>query len=48
MSSAVATYTTPQVNSTVVSPATPRPSKIEKDLSGYGDADDNFEFEDVE
>lgn len=48
VSSAVATYTTPQVNSTVVSPATPRPSKIEKDLSGYGDADDNFEFEDVE
>lgn len=48
VSSAVATYTTPQVNSTVVAPATPRPSKVEKDLSGYGDADDNFEFEDVE
>ncbi|HIT51785.1 MAG TPA: DivIVA domain-containing protein [Candidatus Aveggerthella excrementigallinarum] len=48
VSSAVATYTTPQVGSAVVTPATPRPSKVEKDLSGYGDADDNFEFEDVE
>lgn len=48
VSSAVATYTTPQISSSVVTPATPRPSQVEKDLSGYGDADDNFEFEDVE
>lgn len=48
VSSAVATYTTPQVSNVVVTPATPKPSKIEKDLSGYGDADDAFEFEDVE
>lgn len=48
VSSAVATYTTPQVSNVVVTPATPKPSKVEKDLSGYGDADDAFEFEDVE
>lgn len=48
VSTAVATYTTPQVSNAVVAPATPRPSKVEKDFSGYGDADDNFEFEDVE
>lgn len=48
VSSAVATYTTPQINHAMVTPAAPRPSTVEKDLSGYGDADDNFEFEDVE
>lgn len=48
VSSAVATYTTPQVSNVVVTPVAPKPSKIEKDLSGYGDADDAFEFEDVE
>ncbi|MEG0071837.1 MAG: DivIVA domain-containing protein [Raoultibacter sp.] len=48
VSSNVATYTTPPVNNVVVTPVTPRPSKPEKDLSGFGDADDGFEFEDVE
>ncbi|MEG0845140.1 MAG: DivIVA domain-containing protein [Raoultibacter sp.] len=48
VSSNVATYTTPPVNNVVVTPVTPRPSKPEKDLSGFGDAEDGFEFEDVE
>lgn len=48
VSSNVATYTTPAANNVVITPATPRPSKPEKDLSGFGDADDGFEFEDVE
>lgn len=45
-----ATYTTPQPGSTgsVVAPAIPRPSKIEKDLSGFGDADDAFEFDEID
>lgn len=47
-----ATYTTPQPQSSstapVVAPATPRPSKIEKDLSGFGDADDTFEFDEID
>ncbi len=49
VSPAVATYTTPQpVDAKVVTPITPKPSKPEKDLSGFGDADDVFEFDDVE
>lgn len=47
-----ATYTTPQPSTTAATPvvaaATPRPSKIEKDLSGFGDADDAFEFDEID
>lgn len=45
-----ATYTTPTapVTKAVATPATPRPSKVEKDLSGFGDADDAFEFGDID
>ena len=47
--SAVATYTTPAVNRThVVAPKSPRPSKPGKDLTGYGDAADDFEFDDLD
>ena len=45
---AVATYTTPTVNSTVVTPATPKASAPSKDFSGYGDADSSFSFDDVD
>ena len=42
-------YATPQsVTGAVVAPATPRPSAVEKDLSGFGDADDAFEFEEID
>lgn len=47
--SATAAYTTPTVSSSaVVTPATPKPSKVEKDFSGFGDTDDGFEFDDVD
>lgn len=32
----------------VVAAATPMPSSVEKDLSGFGDADDDFEFEELD
>ncbi len=42
-------YATPQaVGAVSVAPATPMPSGIEKDLSGFGDADDDFEFEEID
>ncbi len=42
-------YTTPQVTTgAVAAPATPKPSGVEKDLSGFGDADDAFEFEEID
>ena len=42
-------YTTPQTpTGAVVAPATPKPSGVEKDLSGFGDADDAFEFEEID
>ena len=42
-------YTTPQAaTGAVIAPATPRPSGVEKDLSGFGDADDAFEFEEID
>ncbi len=47
-STATATYTTPSVNPVVVAPATPKPSKGEKDFSGFGDTEDGFEFDDVD
>lgn len=44
-----APYATPQTAGTaVISPATPTPSRPEKDLSGFGDADDDFEFEEID
>lgn len=45
----VATYTTPQAKaSSMVVPVTPKPSRVDKDLSGFGDADDSFEFGDID
>lgn len=41
-------YTTPQTGSVVVAAATPTPSYVQKDLSGFGDADDDFEFEEID
>ncbi len=43
----VVRYTTPQAGETVVAAATPVASAYEKDLSGFGDADD-FEFEEID
>lgn len=40
-------YTTPQASEAVIAAAAPVASAIEKDLSGFGDADD-FEFEEVD
>jgi len=44
----VATYTTPAVSPVIVAPTTPKPSKAEKDFSGFGDTDDGFEFDDID
>lgn len=41
-------YSMPQTTGAVVAPATPKPSGFEKDLSGFGDADDAFEFEELD
>ncbi len=41
-------YTTPQAAGAVAVAATPKPSAVEKDLSGFGDADDAFEFEEID
>lgn len=44
-------YSVPQAataTGAVVAPATPMPSGVEKDLSGFGDADDGFEFEEID
>ena len=41
-------YSVPQATGAVVAPATPTPSGVEKDLSGFGDADDAFEFEEID
>lgn len=46
-SSAAATYTTP-VAEPAASPAAFRPSAAAKDLSGYGDADDTFAFDEID
>lgn len=48
LDASTATYTTPQNKGGSVMPASPTPSQPEKDLSGFGDADDAFEFGDVE
>lgn len=43
------TYTVPlPASNVVVTPATPKPSAVEKDFSGFGDTDDAFEFEDLD
>ena len=47
-SPSTATYTTPTVNPAVASPAPPKPSQSSKDLSGYGDADDSFTFDEID
>lgn len=47
-SPSTATYTTPTVNPAVSSPVPPKPSKSSKDLSGYGDADDSFTFDEID
>ena len=46
--SPTATYTTPTVSSVVSTPAAPKPSAASKDLSGYGDADDTFAFDEID
>lgn len=46
-SSAAATYTTP-VAEPAATPAAFRPSAAAKDLSGYGDADDTFAFDEID
>ena len=44
-----AAYSTPATpGSPVVAAATPTPSVVEKDLSGFGDVDDDFEFEEID
>lgn len=44
-----ATYSTPQkTGSVVASPATPKPSKVEKDLSGFGDADSDLDIDEID
>ena len=37
-------YSTPQTGNVAVAAATPMPSAV-KDLSGFGDADDDFSFD---
>lgn len=41
-------YSTPQTTSDIVTPSTPTPSKTEKDLSGFGAAESDFEFEELD
>lgn len=42
-------YSVPQAaTGAVIAAATPMPSGVEKDLSGFGDADDAFEFEEID
>ncbi|MBE6463925.1 MAG: DivIVA domain-containing protein [Eggerthellaceae bacterium] len=41
-------YTTPQFDSVPVAAAQPTASVIEKDLSGYGDVEDDFEFGEID
>ena len=43
-----AAYAMPQTGAVSVAPATPTPSRVEKDLSGFSDADDAFEFEEID
>ncbi len=43
----VSTFTVP-ANQPVVAAATPSPSAVEKDFSGFGDTDDDFTFDDID
>lgn len=43
-----ASYTTPQSSGATVAAATPNPTTVEKDLSGFGDADVMFEFDELD
>ncbi len=44
-----ASYSTPQTDAApVISAPEPRASVVDKDLSGYGDADDTFEFDEID
>lgn len=43
-----ASYSTPQTGDVVVAAAAPKPAPVEKDLSGFGATDDDFEFDDVD
>ncbi len=42
------TYVTPQTGNVIPVAAMPTPSKVSKDLSGFGDADSDFSFSDVD
>lgn len=41
-------YATPQTGAVAVAAATPQPMAVEKDLSGFGDTDDDFEFDELD
>lgn len=45
---ATVAYATPQTGAVVAAAATPVPSSVDKDLSGFGDADDDFEFDELD
>ncbi len=45
---AAPSYTTPQTAEAVVVAATPVPATVEKDLSGFGDAEAVFEFDELD
>lgn len=48
MSAEPVAYSTPQTGNVAVAAATPMPSAVEKDLSGFGDADDDFSFDELD
>ena len=48
LESFTATYTTPRSSSHGVTPAAPKASSAHKDLSGFGEADDTFSFDDMD
>lgn len=48
LESFAATYTTPRTGSHGVTPAAPKASSAAKDLSGFGETDDAFGFEDLD
>ena len=48
MSAEPVAYSTPQTGNVAVAAATPMPSVVEKDLSGFGDADDDFSFDELD
>ncbi len=48
LESFTATYTTPRSSSHSVTPVAPKASSAHKDLSGFGEADDAFSFDDMD